>query len=141
MSPDFSKEFILYMFATNFSYADFLTQKNHEDTEIPISFMSLTFKGAKLNYSQVDKHAYMVYKLVKHYRPYLLKSRTKVIVPYAAIRNVLIQKVLGEKRAHWMTALQEYYLEIKPVNIVRGQGLCQLTSHSNDLEYQHIDWE
>ena len=83
----------------------------------------------------------MVYKSVKHYRPYLLKLSTKVIVPYTTIRNVLIQKELGEKRAHWMTALQEYDLEIKPAKIVRGQGLCQLTSHSNDPEHQYTDWE
>ena len=70
----------------------------------------------------------MVYKSVKHYKPYLLKLKTKVIVPYAAIRNVLVQKELGEKRAHWMTSLQEYDLEIKPANIVIGQGLCQLTA-------------
>ena len=90
--------------------------------------MSSTFKGSKLNYSQVDKQAYTVYKSVKHYRPYLLKSKTKVIVSYAAIRNVLVQKELGEKRTHWMTTLQEYDLDIKPVNIVKGQGLCQLSS-------------
>ena len=63
------------------------------------------FKGAKLNYSQVEKQAYAVYKSMKYYRPYLLKSRTKVIVPYATIQNVLVQKELGEKRAHWMMAL------------------------------------
>ena len=51
MSPDFSKEFILYMFATNFSYVVVLTQKNNEDVEIPISFMSFKFKGDELNYS------------------------------------------------------------------------------------------
>ena len=51
MSPYFSKYFILYTFATDFSYAVVLTQKNHEDAEIPISFMISTFKGAELNYS------------------------------------------------------------------------------------------
>ena len=40
-----------------------------------------------------------------------------------------------------MTALQEYDLEIKPTNIVRGQGLCQLTAQSNDPENQEADWE
>ena len=55
MSLDFSKVFVLYTFATDFSYVAILTQKNHEDTGIPISFRSLTFKGAELNYSQVDK--------------------------------------------------------------------------------------
>ena len=60
MSLDFSKYFILYTFAIDFSYAAVLMQKNHEDIEIPISFMSSTFKGAEINYSQVDKHAYTV---------------------------------------------------------------------------------
>ena len=55
MSPDFSKDFILYTFSTDYSYAAFLTQKNHEDAEIPISFVSSTLKGAELNYSQVNK--------------------------------------------------------------------------------------
>ena len=40
-----------------------------------------------------------------------------------------------------MTTLQEYDLMIKHAKIVRGQGLCQLTTHSNDLVDQHVDWE
>ena len=86
--------------------------------------MTSTLKGAELKYSEIDKQAYAVYKSAKHFRPYLLKSRTKVIMPYESIRNVLIHKELGEKRAHWMTMLQEYGTEIKPSNIVKGQGLC-----------------
>jgi hypothetical protein len=33
----------------------------------------------------------------------------------------LVQKELGDKRENWMTTLQEYDLEIKPMKIVRGQ--------------------
>ena len=96
----FQQRFYTFSFATDFSYVDVLTQKNHEYVEIPISFMISMFKGFELKFSQVNKLAYAVYKFVKHYRQYLLKSRTKVIVPYTAIRNVLIQKELGEKRSH-----------------------------------------
>ena len=53
MSPYFSKDFILYTFANDFYYASVLTQKNQEDTEIPISFMISTFKGVEINYSKV----------------------------------------------------------------------------------------
>ena len=59
--------------------------------------MSSTFKGDELNYSQIYKQFYIVYKSVRHFRPYLLKSRTKVIVPYETIQNVLIQSELVEK--------------------------------------------
>jgi hypothetical protein len=55
-----------------------------------------------------------VFKAVKHFRTYLFKSITKVIVLYHAVRNMLVQKELVEKRAHWMTSLQEYDIEIKP---------------------------
>jgi len=52
----------------------------------------------------------------------MLKTHTKIIVPFPAVRNLLVQKVVGEKRANWVTALQEYDVEIKPANIVKGQG-------------------
>jgi hypothetical protein len=97
MSPDFSQDFTLYTFTSDRSYATVLTQKNVENNKIPISFMSSAFKGAELNYPAVDQQAYTVFKAVKHFRSYLLKSRTKVIVPYPAVRNLLVQKELGEK--------------------------------------------
>ena len=84
--------------------------------------MSSNFKGAKLNYHEVDKQAFAVFKAVKHFRPYLLKSKTKIIVPYSSVRNLLVQKDLGEKRAPWMTTLQEYDLEIKPSTIIKVKG-------------------
>jgi hypothetical protein len=126
MSPDFSQDFTLYTFASDRSYAVVLTQKNVENNEVPIAFMSSAFKGVELNYPAVDRQAYAVFKAVKHFRSYLLKSRTKVVVPYPAVRNLLVQKELGEKRANWVTSLQEYDLEITPAQIVRGQGLCKL---------------
>ena len=120
MPPDFSKDFILYTFATDVSNDSMLTLKNEEDVEILVSFMISTLKGGELNYTQVDRKYYIFYKYVNHFRPYLLNSKTKVIIPYVTIRNVLIQKELGEKRAHQMTTLQEYDLEINLANMVKG---------------------
>ena len=120
MSPNFSQDFTLCTFASDRSYSVVLTQKNVERNEIPIAFMSSIFKGAELNYLTIDQHAYVVSKEVKHFRSYLLKSRTKVIVPYPVVRNLLVQKELSEKWANWMTSLQEYDLEITPTQIVRG---------------------
>jgi hypothetical protein len=105
MSPDFSQDFMLYTFSSDRSYTVVLTQKNVENNEVPIAFMSSAFKGDELNYSAVDQQAYAVFKAVKHFRSYLLKSRTKVIVSYPAVRNLLVQKELGEKRDNWVTSL------------------------------------
>ena len=55
MSPDFLKEFILYMFATDTSYVAILTQKNQDGDEVPISFMSAGLDGPQLKYPKVEK--------------------------------------------------------------------------------------
>lgn len=67
-----------------------------------------------------------MYKVVKHYRSFLLKAHAKVIVHFPAVRQLLIQRELGEKRENWVTTLQEYDSEIKLAKIVRGQGFCRL---------------
>eukprot|EP00253_Pinus_taeda_P015161 PITA_15161 len=83
-------------------------------------------QGAELNYSDVEKQAYAVFKAIKYFRPFLLKTHTKVIVRFPAVRNLLIQKDVGEKRANRITALQEYDLEIKPASIMTGQGFWKM---------------
>jgi hypothetical protein len=112
MSPDFSQDFTLYTFASDRSYSAVLTQKKAERNQILIAFMSLPFKGADLNYPTVDQQAYAVFKAVKHFRSYLLKSKTKVVVPYPIVKNLLVQKEFGEKQGNWMTSLQEYDLKL-----------------------------
>ena len=62
--------------------------------------MSARFDEAELKYLEVGKQAYMVFKAAKHFHPYLLKSQTKVIVPYPAVRNLFVQKELGEVHTH-----------------------------------------
>ena len=48
-----------------------------------------------MNYLAVDKQAYAIFKVVKQFRPYILKNRTKVIVPHPAMRSLFVQKELG----------------------------------------------
>jgi hypothetical protein len=67
--------------------------------------MSYGLQGAELNYLEVEKQAYVVFKVVQHFRSFLLKYKTKVIVPYPAVRNIMIHKDLVEKRANWITSL------------------------------------
>jgi hypothetical protein len=53
--------------------------------------MSTNLQGAELNYPTIDKHAYVVYKVVKHFRSYILKNHTKFIVPHVVVRSLFIQ--------------------------------------------------
>jgi hypothetical protein len=53
--------------------------------------MSLGLQGVELDYPEVEKQAFVVFKVVNYFIPYLIKSNTKVIVPYPTVRNLLIQ--------------------------------------------------
>jgi hypothetical protein len=33
---------------------------------------------------------------------------------------------MGKRRGNWMAVVQEFYLDIKPSKLVKGQGLCKL---------------
>ena len=88
------------LFASNDSLAGVLTQKEDGGDEFPISFMSTGLQGDKLNYPAVDKQAYVVFKVVKQFRLYILKNQTKVIVPHPAVRSLFVQKELGERRGN-----------------------------------------
>lgn len=72
---------------------------------------------------------------IKHLIPYFLKSKTKVIVPYKRIRNILGQNELSEKTTHASKNLKQYDYDIKLDEIVRGQGLCKwVTKIFNSLD-------
>lgn len=98
-----------------------------------LRFFSYNLQGVELNYLAAEKQAYAVVKSLKHFRPFLLKTHTKIIIPYSAVRQLLIQREVGEKRANWVTALQEYDVEIHPAKIVKGQGLFKMLTGSSHL--------
>ena len=73
-----------------------LTQKRELGDEYPISFMSTGLQGVELNYPTMDKQAYALFKAEKQFRTYILKIRTKVVVPHPTVRSLFVQKELGE---------------------------------------------
>ncbi|KAH9294752.1 hypothetical protein KI387_038340, partial [Taxus chinensis] len=56
--PDFNKDFIIYCYATENTLAAILTQKDSENHELPISFMSYVLKSHELKYTLMEKHAF-----------------------------------------------------------------------------------
>ena len=69
-----------------------LTQKGELGDEYPISFTSTGLQGVELNYLTMDKQANAIFKEVKQFRPYILKNKTKVVVPHPAVRSLFVQK-------------------------------------------------
>ena len=90
----------MYTLATETFYVVVLTQINDQQVESQIYFFSSNLQGVELNYSEVEKQTFVVFKSIKHFRPFLLKTHTKVIVSFSAVRQLLVQREVGEKRAN-----------------------------------------
>lgn len=95
-SPNFDNEFILYTFSSDHSIVVVLTQKNEEGEEFLVSFMSTGLQGDELKYPSIDNQAFAVFKDVKHFRLYLFRSHTKIIIPHSTVKALLILKELGD---------------------------------------------
>ena len=135
--PNSEKDFILYTISLDNSLIAVLTQREEMGDEYPISFMSTGLQGVELNYPSIDKYAYAVFKAVKQFKPYILKNRTKVIVPHLGVKSPFVQNKWAERRGNWVTALQEYDLEFKAATIIKGQGISKLIKedHNDDNDW------
>jgi hypothetical protein len=49
-----------------------------------------------------------------------------MIIPYPTVRNILVQRYLGDKTDNWATTWKEYDLDIRPAKIVKGKRLYKL---------------
>ena len=57
---------------------------------------------------------------------------------HSSVMSLLVQKEFGDKQGNWITALQEYDLEINPAKLLKGQGLCKLAKESHGKEVEDM---
>jgi hypothetical protein len=62
--------------------------------------MSTGLQGVELKYPAIDKQSFVVFKYVKHFHLYLLRSHTKIVVPHLVVRALLIHKEPGDQRGN-----------------------------------------
>eukprot|EP00253_Pinus_taeda_P009295 PITA_09295 len=131
ISPDYSKEFHIFSFASTDTLLAILLQVDEAGSEHPVAFFSNTLRDAKLNYDSIEKQAYALIKSLKDLRVYILHSKIIAYVPSAAIKDVLTQHDADGRRAKWIEKLIEFNIELKPTKLVRGQGLTRLLAEEN----------
>jgi hypothetical protein len=136
VSPDYWQDFMIFSFASQDTIVGVLLQKDVDDHEHPIAFMSKVLRDSELNYSITEKQAYALVKSLKHFRNYVGYNKIKAYVHYPAVKNVLSQQDCMGTRGNWVSKIQEYDLEIKPTKIVKGQGLSQMLIESKQEAIQ-----
>jgi hypothetical protein len=125
ISPDYTKDFHIFSFASEDTIAGVLFKKNDEGQEKPIAFMSKALHSSELNYTIMEKQAYALVKYLKHFRIYVGYSKIVEYVPHSAVKDIQSQQDCLGVRGKWVSKIQKYDLEIKPTKLVKGQGLAQ----------------
>jgi len=98
ISPDYSKDFLIFSFACCDTVAAFLLQKNDQGQEQPIFFYSRALRDTELRYAIMQKKAYALVKALKSFRVYVLHSKIIAYVPSASVKEILIQHDMDGKR-------------------------------------------
>jgi hypothetical protein len=126
VSPDYTKELLIFSFTSEHIVAAVLLQKNEEGFEQPIDFFSKSLRDAEIRYDILEKQAYEMVKALKSFITYVLHSKIISYVPTNAIKDILVQLDNDGKRGRWLAKIQEFDLEVKPTKLVKGKGLARL---------------
>jgi hypothetical protein len=131
ISPDYSKDFLIFSFASCDIVAAVLLQKKEQGKEQPISFYNKALRDVELRYEAMEKQAYALVKALKAFRVYVLHSKIIAYVPSASVKDILIQPDIDGRRGKCIAKILEFDLEINPTKLIKGQGLAKLLAESN----------
>ena len=81
ISPDFTKDFYIFSFASEHTIATMSLQKNAVGKEQPISFFRKSLRDAPLKYNIMEKQVFALVKALKYFRVYILHSHVIDFVP------------------------------------------------------------
>ena len=124
INPNFEKDFILYTLGGKSCISSILTQTN-ENEEQPIAFFSEGLKEYEDKYNYVEKKALAVIRDLKKFRHLLSHNKIHLLVPHASVKDFLLRKYIGEKRASWITRVMEYDVDVQITKLVRGKGFSK----------------
>ena len=131
ISPNCSRDFQIFSFASEHIVVGVLLQKNEQGFEQPIEFYNKILRDVALRYDIMEKKAYALIKALKEFRVYILHSHVVAYVPPTAVKEIMTRSDLDGRRAKWIVVLLDYDLEIKPTKIIKGKGLAKLMTQSN----------
>ena len=101
-------------------------QKNNDDFQQPVSFLSRALRDVELKYNPNEKQAYALVKALKAFCIYIVHSKVIAFVPNIVVKDVLLQLDIEGKRGRWIAKILEFDIEIRPTKLVKGQGLAHL---------------
>jgi len=68
---------------------------------------------------------------IKDFRVSILYSHVIAYVPNVVVKDILTQEGIEGKKGKWIANILEYDIEIKPIKLIKGQGLAKLMNEAN----------
>ena len=102
-----------------------------EGLEKLISFFSHALMDVELKYNLVKKQPYALVKALNSFQIYVLHSKVIDFMPNITVKDVLLQPDIDGRRGISLTNILEFYIEIRPTKLIKGQGLAHLMEESN----------
>jgi hypothetical protein len=104
-SPHYTKEFLIFSFASEHTITAVLLQKNEEGFEKSITFFSKSLRDAKLRYNILENESYAMVKDLKSFRTYVPHSRIIAYVPTSSFKDILVQLDSDGRKGQWLAKI------------------------------------
>lgn len=111
---DYTKDFLIFLFASEHTMDVLLLKKNEEGHEKPISLFSNALRDNGPKYNILEKQAFALVRALKYFREYIINSKIFESVPHPVVKDILIQQYCDGRRGKWIANIQEYDMEIHP---------------------------
>lgn len=110
--PDFTKEFVVHVDASEAGAGAFLAQQNGDDLNI-IAYFSQRFNKSQQHYSATMKECYAVVLAIQHWRPYLWGKHFTCVTDHAALRYLYTMQDTSNMLTRWSIGLQSFDFTVK----------------------------
>lgn len=110
--PDFSQHFYIQCDASSTGIGSVLFQKDSEENEHPIAFMSKKLNSCQRKYTVTELECYAAVCSVKQYRSIIEGLPFTIITDHSALKWLMSQKDLDGRLARWSLKLQGYNFDI-----------------------------
>jgi hypothetical protein len=121
ISPDYSKDFLIFSFASSDTLVVVLLQKNEAGLEQPIAYFSRALRDVEVRYDIMEKQAYALVKDLNSFRVYVLQSKSIAYVPLVVVKHILIQLDIDGRRSKWIAKILEFDMGIRPTKLIKGK--------------------
>ena len=95
--PDYSRDYFLYLAASEYTIGMVLVQEDDNHDEHVIYYSSRSLSSTEVKYQHVEKLALAAVQVVQRFRHYVLSRKTTVISHCNPMQHILTHQLLGGK--------------------------------------------